>query len=98
MALLAGYAQVLSFLHSGLLHQRVDPGIECVFMTTSKEGKQALIKRWMDRKKCAREEAMRLTIENCDGICPRPWGAPKLRGSWKIRRGDSRQDTSAMLS
>ena len=44
-----------------------DPGIERdfnnVFMTTSKEGKQALIKRWMDRKKCDREEAMRLAIE-----------------------------------
>ena len=32
-------------------------------MTTSKEGKQALIKRWTDRKKCDREEAMRLAIE-----------------------------------
>ena len=45
----------------------VDPGIEHefnkVFMTTSKEGKQALIKGWMDRKKCDREEAMRLAIE-----------------------------------
>jgi hypothetical protein len=44
-----------------------DPGIERefnkVFMTTSKEGKQALIKRWMDRKNCDREEAMRLAIE-----------------------------------
>ena len=54
----------------GLLHQEarhVDPGIEHefnkVFMTTSKEGKQALIKRWMDRKKCDRKEAMRLAIE-----------------------------------
>jgi hypothetical protein len=54
----------------GFLHQkaqRVDPGIERefnkVFMTTSMEGKQALIKRWMDRKKCDREEAMRLAIE-----------------------------------
>jgi hypothetical protein len=80
MALCAGAALVLSFLHwkewksqkinPGLLHQkaqRVDPGIERefnnVFMTTSKEGKQALIKRWMDRKKCDREEAMRLAIE-----------------------------------
>ena len=45
----------------------VDPGIERefnnAFMTTSKEGKQALIKRWMDRKECDREEAMRLAIE-----------------------------------
>ena len=45
----------------------VDPRIEHefnkVFMTTSKEGKQALIKRWTDRKKCDREEAMRLAIE-----------------------------------
>ena len=54
----------------GLPHQkadRVDPRIERefnkVFMTTSKAGKQALIKRWMDRKKCDREEAMRLAIE-----------------------------------
>jgi hypothetical protein len=57
-------------INPGLLHQktqRFDPGIERefnkVFMTTSKEGKQALIKRWMDRKKCDREEAMRLAIE-----------------------------------
>ena len=46
---------------------RVDPGIERefnnVFMTLSKERKQALIKRWMDRKQCDREEAMRLAIE-----------------------------------
>ena len=77
MALLAGAALVLSFLHwkaqrvdPGLPHQkaqRIDPRIERefnkVFMTTSKEGKQALIKRWMDRKKCDREEAMRLAIE-----------------------------------
>ena len=50
---------------------RVDPRIERefnnVFMTTSKEGKQALIERWIDRKKCDREEAMRLAIENCGG-------------------------------
>ena len=31
-------------------------------MTTSKEGKQALIKRWTDRKKCDRG-AMQLAIE-----------------------------------
>ena len=47
---------------------RVDPRIERefnnVFMTASKEGKQALIKRWMDRKKCDREEAMRLAHAN----------------------------------
>ena len=69
--LLAGAALVLSFPYwKGLLHQKargVDPRIEHefnkVFMTTSKEGKQALIKRWMDRKKCNREEAMRLAIE-----------------------------------
>ena len=44
----------------------VDPRIEHefnkVFMTTSKEGKQALIKRWTDRKKCDRG-AMQLAIE-----------------------------------
>ena len=34
---------------------------ECnkVFMTTSKEGKQALIKRWMDRKRCDREVCLK---------------------------------------
>ena len=32
-------------------------------MITSKEGKQALIERWMDKKKFDREEAMRLAIE-----------------------------------
>ena len=77
MSLLAGAALILSFLpwkahpvDPGLPYQkaqRVDPGIERefnkVFMTTSKEGKQALIKRWMDRKRCDREEAMRLAIE-----------------------------------
>ena len=31
-------------------------------MTTTKEGQEAL-KRWMDRKRCDREEAMRLAIE-----------------------------------
>ena len=34
-----------------------------VFMKTSKEGKQALIERWIDRKKCGREEAMRLAVD-----------------------------------
>jgi hypothetical protein len=47
--------------------QGVDPRIEHefskVFMTTSKEGKEALIERWTDRKKCSRGEAMRLAIE-----------------------------------
>ena len=47
--------------------QRVDPRIERefnnVFMTASKKGKEALIKRWADRKNCDREEAMRLAIE-----------------------------------
>ena len=53
-----------------LLHQkaqRVDWRIEYefnkVFMKTSKEGKQALIERWIDRKKCSREEAMRLAVD-----------------------------------
>ena len=32
-------------------------------MKTSKEGKQALIERWIDRKKCSREEAMRLAVD-----------------------------------
>jgi len=34
-----------------------------VFMATSKNGKEALIKRWTDRKNCDRQEAMRLAIE-----------------------------------
>ena len=71
MALLAGAALVLSFPYwKGLLHQKargVDPRIEHefnkVFMTTSKEGKEALIKRWTDRKNCGRGEAMRLAVE-----------------------------------
>jgi hypothetical protein len=54
----------------GPLHQkaqRIDPRIEHefnkVFMTASNEGKEALIERWTDRKKCTRGEAMRLAIE-----------------------------------
>ena len=47
--------------------QRIDFRIEHefnkVFMTTTKEGKQALIERWMARQKCGRLEAMRLAIE-----------------------------------
>jgi hypothetical protein len=47
--------------------QRVDWRIEYefnkVFMTTSKNGKEALIKRWTERKNCDRQEAMRLAIE-----------------------------------
>ena len=68
--LLAGAALVLSFPYWKGLHQKargVDPRIERefnkVFMMTSKEGKEALIKRWTDRKKCGRGEAMRLAVE-----------------------------------
>ena len=65
MALLAGAALVLCFQHWKA--QRVDPRIEHdfnkVFMTTSKEGKEAPIKGWIDRKKCSRGEAMRLATE-----------------------------------
>ena len=47
--------------------QRIDPQIERefnrVFMTTSKQGKEALIERWIARQKCGRLEAMRLAIE-----------------------------------
>jgi hypothetical protein len=47
--------------------QRVDPRTEHefnkIFMTTSKEGKEALIQRWTDMKKCSRDEAMRLAVE-----------------------------------
>ena len=72
MILFAGTALVSSFLlwKAGPLHQKaqgIDRGIERefnrVFMTTSKEGKEALIKRWTDRKKCNRREAMRLAVE-----------------------------------
>ena len=34
-----------------------------VFRTASPEGKEAVIKRWMDRQKCGRLEAMRLAVE-----------------------------------
>jgi hypothetical protein len=34
-----------------------------VFLTTSKEGQEALIKRWMDRTRCGRREAMRLAVD-----------------------------------
>ena len=47
--------------------QRVDWRIQyefnTVFMTASKNGKEALIKRWTERKNCDRQEAMRLAIE-----------------------------------
>ena len=65
IALLAGAALILLFLPWKT--QRVDPRImhefNKVFMTTSKEGKEALIERWMARKKCGRLEAMRLALE-----------------------------------
>jgi hypothetical protein len=89
MALCAGGALVLSFLHwkgwktepllphlkareadPPLPHQKaqkVDWRIEYefnkVFMSLSKNGKEALIKRWTDSKNCDRQEAMRLAIE-----------------------------------
>ena len=54
----------------GLPHQkaqRIDSRIEHefnrLFMTTTKEGKEALIERWMARQKCGRLEAMRLAVE-----------------------------------
>jgi hypothetical protein len=51
-------------LLDGLLRDHpIEREFKKVFMTTSKEGKQALIKRWTDRKNCDREEAMRLAIE-----------------------------------
>jgi hypothetical protein len=65
VALLAGAALVWWFLQRK--GDRVDPRIEHefnkVFMTTSKEGKEGLIQRWIDKKKCSRGEAMRLAIE-----------------------------------
>ena len=51
-------------LLDGLLRDHpIEREFNKVFMTTSKEGKQALINRWTDRKKCDREEAMRLAVE-----------------------------------
>ena len=47
--------------------QRIDTRIEHefnrLFMTTTKEGKEGLIERWMARQKCGRLEAMRLAVE-----------------------------------
>ena len=43
--------------------EQIERDFRNVFMTTSTEGKEALIKRWMDRKKCSRPEAMRLAVE-----------------------------------
>ena len=34
-----------------------------VFATTSAQGREGLIKRWMDRNGCDRTEAMRLAVE-----------------------------------
>jgi hypothetical protein len=52
---------------SRLKTQRVDPAIERdfknVFMTASKEGKEALIQRWINKKQCSRSDAMRLAVE-----------------------------------
>ncbi len=42
---------------------RIEHEFNRLFMTTSKEGKEALIRRWMARQKCGRPEAMRLAIE-----------------------------------
>jgi hypothetical protein len=53
----------------GLPHQKaqwIDPRIHefnKVFMTTTKEGKEALIERWMARQNCGRLEAMRPATE-----------------------------------
>jgi len=47
--------------------EKVDPRIELefnkVFMTTSNDGKEGLIQRGIDKKKCGRGEAMRLAVE-----------------------------------
>ena len=42
---------------------RIEYEFNKVFMNASKNGKEALIKRWADRKNCDRQEAMRLAIE-----------------------------------
>ena len=66
IALVAG-AAALAWWFLRRKADRVDPRIEHefnkVFMTTSKEGKEGLIERWMEKKKCSRGEAMRLAIE-----------------------------------
>ena len=51
-------------LLDGLLRDHpIEREFNTVFITTSKERKQALIRRWKDRQKCVREEAMRLATE-----------------------------------
>ena len=51
-------------LLDGLLRDHpIEREFNKVFMTTSKEGKEALIEGWTDRRKCSRGEAMRLAIE-----------------------------------
>jgi hypothetical protein len=45
------------------LDPRIERQFSKVFIRASKEGKEAIIKGWTDRKKCSREEAMRLAVE-----------------------------------
>jgi hypothetical protein len=59
IAVLAGAALVRGLLH----RRRTEHEFNKLFMTTSKEGKEALIQRWTDMKKCSRDEAMRLAME-----------------------------------
>jgi hypothetical protein len=56
----AGLAQAASQHGKG---QAIEREFKNVFMLTSKEGQEALIKRWMDRTKCGRGEAMRLAVD-----------------------------------
>jgi hypothetical protein len=45
------------------LDPEIDHAFNKVFMFASKEGKEALIKGWRDKKKCRRGEAMQLAVE-----------------------------------
>jgi hypothetical protein len=65
IALVIGAAALLVwwFRRGKAVDPRIQHEFNKVFMTTSKEGKEALIQRWIDKKKCSRGEAMRLAIE-----------------------------------
>jgi hypothetical protein len=67
---LAGCAAVLAILAVSAWQRRVamrraiERDFRNVFAMTSPERKEALIKSWMERRKCSRVEAMRLAVED----------------------------------
>jgi hypothetical protein len=64
IVLLVAVALAWWFLRRGHgVNPRIEHEFNKVFMTTSKEGKEALIQRWVDEKRCSRGEAMRLAIQ-----------------------------------